>query len=391
MSETGHEGKGDDRLHSESVKDDRKVRAWFLPFFLTFLLLGALCYSVTRNLLQPLAWSALLSFFVLPLYRFLHLRLLKGRYPRVAATITSALAFSLILIPAVIVGVVVAREGIRFYGRIADILGSMTPGTTSYISVFVPEVILAKVQPILDQYPYVKNTVEQVGTWVTSTIAETSKSFLGNAFSIVYNLVVIMVASFFMIRDGHLIVDYLMDILPLPVREREAFLFRTKQILQGVVFGVILTACIQGTLGGMGWWYVGLPSPVLFGAMMAFLALIPLVGTPTVWVPGSLYLLYSGNMKGCIILLLWGICVVSMVDNFIRPIFISEGGDVHVLIVFIGALGGLAAWGFLGIFLGPLSISLFVFILDRYRRMWKTHVGERTPEREGGHPKDKPS
>jgi predicted PurR-regulated permease PerM len=323
-----------------------------------------------------------LSFFVLPVYRFLNNRLLRGRYPSVAATITSTLAFALVLIPAVIIGVVAAREGIRFYGRIADILGSMTPGSTSYISVFVPDVILAKVQPLLDQYPYLKNMVEQVGTWVTSTIAETSKSFLGNAFSIVYNLVVIMVASFFMIRDGHLIVDYLMDIMPLPLREREAFLFRTKQILQGVVFGVVLTAGIQGTLGGMGWWYVGLPSPVLFGAMMAFMALIPLVGTPSVWLPGSLYLLYSGNMKGCIVLLLWGVCVVSMVDNFIRPIFISEGGNVHVLIVFVGALGGLAAWGFLGIFLGPLSISMFVFILDSYRRMWKTYVGEKTPERE---------
>ncbi len=369
-------------MHSESTRDDRKIRGWFIPFFLTFLLLGALSYSVTRNLLQPLAWSALLSFFVLPVYRFLNNRLLRGRYPSVAATITSTLAFALVLIPAVIIGVVAAREGIRFYGRIADILGSMTPGSTSYISVFVPDVILAKVQPLLDQYPYLKNMVEQVGTWVTSTIAETSKSFLGNAFSIVYNLVVIMVASFFMIRDGHLIVDYLMDIMPLPLREREAFLFRTKQILQGVVFGVVLTAGIQGTLGGMGWWYVGLPSPVLFGAMMAFMALIPLVGTPSVWLPGSLYLLYSGNMKGCIVLLLWGVCVVSMVDNFIRPIFISEGGNVHVLIVFVGALGGLAAWGFLGIFLGPLSISMFVFILDSYRRMWKTYVGEKTPERE---------
>ncbi len=369
-------------MHSESTRDDRKIRGWFIPFFLTFLLLGALSYSVTRNLLQPLAWSALLSFFVLPVYRFLNNRLLRGRYPSVAATITSTLAFALVLIPAVIIGVVAAREGIRFYGRIADILGSMTPGSTSYISVFVPDVILAKVQPLLDQYPYLKNMVEQVGTWVTSTIAETSKSFLGNAFSIVYNLVIIMVASFFMIRDGHLIVDYLMDIMPLPLREREAFLFRTKQILQGVVFGVVLTAGIQGTLGGMGWWYVGLPSPVLFGAMMAFMALIPLVGTPSVWLPGSLYLLYSGNMKGCIVLLLWGVCVVSMVDNFIRPIFISEGGNVHVLIVFVGALGGLAAWGFLGIFLGPLSISMFVFILDSYRRMWKTYVGEKTPERE---------
>ena len=369
-------------MHSESTRDDRKIRGWFIPFFLTFLLLGALSYSVTRNLLQPLAWSALLSFFVLPVYRFLNNRLLRGRYPSVAATITSTLAFALVLIPAVIIGVVAAREGIRFYGRIADILGSMTPGSTSYISVFVPDVILAKVQPLLDQYPYLKNMVEQVGTWVTSTIAETSKSFLGNAFSIVYNLVVIMVASFFMIRDGHLIVDYLMDIMPLPLREREAFLFRTKQIVQGVVFGVVLTAGIQGTLGGMGWWYVGLPSPVLFGAMMAFMALIPLVGTPSVWLPGSLYLLYSGNMKGCIVLLLWGVCVVSMVDNFIRPIFISEGGNVHVLIVFVGALGGLAAWGFLGIFLGPLSISMFVFILDSYRRMWKTYVGEKTPERE---------
>jgi predicted PurR-regulated permease PerM len=102
---------------------------------------------------------------------------------------------------------------------------------------------------------------------------------------------------------------------------------------------------------------------------MFLFAMIPFVGTPLVLVPGSLYLLATGETRTGLLLLVWSLGVVSTVDNFIRPLFISEGSGAHILIVFIGVIGGLAAWGFLGIFLGPLVISLFVFFLDSYRRI----------------------
>jgi len=95
--------------------------------------------------------------------------------------------------------------------------------------------------------------------------------------------------------------------------------------------------------------------------------MIPFVGTPVVWIPGSIVLLIQNDIAGALMLLAWGFGVVSMVDNFIRPYFISEESRIHMLVIFVGIFGGLFNWGFLGIFMGPLILSLGIFVLDVYK------------------------
>jgi predicted PurR-regulated permease PerM len=104
---------------------------------------------------------------------------------------------------------------------------------------------------------------------------------------------------------------------------------------------------------------------------MFILAIIPFVGTPLVLLPGAAYLFAEGRTGSAIFLAVWALLVVSAIDNFIRPMFISEGSKVHILIIFTGVVGGLATWGFLGIFIGPLILSMFFFFLDSYRRIWQ--------------------
>ncbi len=364
-------------LAYESRRPYKRIRSFFLPFTVVFLALGALAYLVSFNLLRPLAWSAILSFFVYPFYTLIYEKILKKKYANIAASLTTAVIIVLIVVPSIFVGVTLAREGIRIYGHLATVLSKVNveQGKT-IMSVFFPDVLAERIRPFLAEYPFLVNVIEQVGSWIASTLATLSRSFLGDTIRILYQLIVIVVASFFMIRDGHIILDYVNDIVPLPLKEKEAFFNRAKQILQAVIYGITLTAGVQGFLGALGWWYVGLPSPAVFGAVMALLAMIPFIGTPLVWGPGAIYLFYSGQIKEALILAIWGLIVVSMVDNFIRPIFISGGGKAHVLIIFIGVVGGLASWGFLGLFLGPLVISLFIFLLDSYRNIWKNYIRE---------------
>lgn len=195
----------------------------------------------------------------------------------------------------------------------------------------------------------------------------TSKELLGNVFRVAFNLFVITVASFFLTHDGHLFIRFIRDILPLSNESKDAFFMRSMRMLYAIFYGIILTAGIQGTLGALGWWFVGLDNPVLFGALMFFLAMLPFVGTPIIWVPGVVFLFVKGDASGGIILLLWGVFVVSSIDNILRPFFISGGSRSHLLLVFAGILGGLSAWGFLGLFMGPLCLSMAYFLLDLYR------------------------
>jgi predicted PurR-regulated permease PerM len=223
---------------------------------------------------------------------------------------------------------------------------------------------------MFEKYPLLKDGTQQFVSWITSTMVRLSRNFLGNIATLVYHQIIIFIAFYFLLRDGHVLLEYFKDIIPLMSDERDEFIRRTGVVLRAVVFGVVLTAGVQGVLGAVGWWFVGLSSPLLAGALMALLAMIPFVGTPTVWIPGSIYLFLVGNNKSALILILWGLCVVSTVDNFLRPYFISGKAKMSTLLVFLGAFGGLAAWGFMGLFVGPLILSLLVFSLDFYRKAW---------------------
>ena len=188
--------------------------------------------------------------------------------------------------------------------------------------------------------------------------------------------------SFFFIRDGARIVEYVKSVTPLSEEEKIMFFTRTKKLLNSVIFGILLTVAIQAVLGGIGWWFVGLSSPAFFGMLMFFFGLFP-AGTAIVWLPGGLYLILSGDIKGGIILIAWGSIVVGTIDNMLRPFLISggnsnkgKGEEIPTLLVILGLFGGVIKWGFLGIFLGPLILVLFVMIFDLYRTRYLKGGGD---------------
>ena len=348
-----------------------KSRAALYHFITVFALTAVLSYLVAQPLLRPLAWSTLLSFFAYPLFRLLKDRLFRGRFPIIAAALTTAAIVLLLVIPALFVGLSIAREGIRLYGYLADHFLRLGTNPLVNLEALLPEGWVARLNPLLEQLSFLSGTLRQAATWLGSSLATASRGFLENAFRLGYQLIVIAVASFFLLKDGHLILQFVKDITPLSSDQRDAFFGRIRRMMVAMIYGVTLTAGLQAALGIAGWLFVGLPNPAIFGLMMFILAMIPFVGTPLVWGPAALYLILAGQVRDGIILLIWGIVVVSTIDNLIRPIFISEGSKVHILIVFTGVVGGLSAWGFLGLFLGPIILTMFVFLLDTYRLAWR--------------------
>ena len=347
----------------------KHIKDWMVPFILLFLVLAFLTYMTVSSLFRPLAWALLLAFIFYPFYRRLLVSI--GRKHRnTAAMLVTLLVIALLAAPTLAAGVVASREAIGLFGKLTDLLGNIDSARGLSLETLLPDVVVKELLPMFDNYPILKEGTQQLLSWITSTTLRLSRGFLGNIVTLTYHQVIIFIVFYFLLRDGHLLLGYFQDILPLMSDERKEFIHRADQVLRAVVFGVILTAGVQGVLGALGWWFVGLSSPLLAGALMALLAMIPFVGTPTVWIPGAIYLFLLNDVKGCIILVLWGLCVVSTVDNFLRPYFISEKANMSTLLVFLGAFGGLAAWGFIGLFMGPLILSLFVFFLDSYRKAW---------------------
>jgi len=158
------------------------------------------------------------------------------------------------------------------------------------------------------------------------------------------------------------VLQRLVRFIPLDPERRDVLIHKISAVLRAVVFGTATTAAIQGTLVGIGFALVGLPSPVVFGVLAMLAAFIPAVGTAIVLVPALLYLAASGRWGAFVFFALWSI-VVSLADSFLRPLLASRHGEVSTLAVFLGAIGGVATFGLIGIVIGPVLLSLIVELL----------------------------
>ncbi|MFA0888924.1 MAG: AI-2E family transporter [Synergistales bacterium] len=355
---------------SGTVPVRNRPRGTYVPFVVFFAALSTIALLLAFPLLRPLAWSIILSFFSYPLFQLLHVRLFRRRLANVAAGLTTAAIIAMLLLPAILFVFYLAHDGMALYGRMTAMVEKLERQDLSFLFSLFPQSVQAFLKPWLSQVNLFNDLLGQLGRWFSGWIANVSRGVFESALKLVFQMIVITVSSFFMIRDGHVIVEYIRDIVPLSAEETDAMLYRGRRMLQAVVYGFTFTAAVQGFLGALGWWWVGLPNAFLFGALMFIFAIIPFVGTALVWVPGAIYLFAAGQHGEALTLAFWGLIVVSTVDNFLRPVFISEGSKVHILIVFVGVVGGLATLGLLGIFLGPLVMTLFFFCLDAYRKTW---------------------
>jgi predicted PurR-regulated permease PerM len=335
---------------------------------------------VVWPLASALAWAAVLSFFTYPLYRFIYRGLFRGRFSYVASALNTFLILFCLVLPMIGLGAAVIRELGRFYQFFVEWFPTVRGRPLSSILPLGRLDWLLSKYPDFFELPMWSDLAANLPGIITSFMTRLSGHLLGNAFQLGFTLLVITVGTFFLTHDGASAARFAREMLPLTETEKDVFFARVKQMLYAIFYGVIMTAGIQGALGGLGWLFVGLPNPALFGLAMSFLAMLPFVGTPMIIVPGAIYLYVSGNVKGAVALLAWGFLVVSSIDNLLRPLFIYEGTKAHVLMIFIGILGGISAWGFLGLFMGPLALSMTFFMLRLY------HTATFTPAPETGPP-----
>jgi predicted PurR-regulated permease PerM len=183
------------------------------------------------------------------------------------------------------------------------------------------------------------------------------------ALGTVADFVLTLFLLFFFVRDGAAMLNVGRRLIPMRAAQRDELFQHLDAVTRAVVIGTGLTALIQGTLVGIAFAIVRLPSPVVFGVIAALLALLPIGGTGLVWVPAAIVLAVQGKWWQAIFMMIWGALLVSLVDNFVRPLLISGRAPVATLTVFIGVLGGVATFGMIGLFLGPVTLALVIALL----------------------------
>lgn len=342
------------------------------PIFLAFALLLAsvLVYSlylILSPFLAPLLWAILLAIVFYPFFLRLQ-RLLKQR------KVLSALAMTLlvvvtILLPAGLLIVSLAHEAIDFYHRIEEMIqtGSLQlhlkrvgelPLIKEAIERLNQYVDLSQADPLR----FLLKNIQQISTFL---FAQTS-NLLRSVSTFIVGFFFTLLSLYYLFKDGDQLLNWLKEIVPLPARESELILLRFKEMVSATLYGGLMIAILQGMLGGLTFWILGLSSPIFWGTAMAFLSFIPVGGTALIWGPAAVLLLIQGSILKGIILLALGILLIGMVDNLLRPLWVSARTKIHPLLLFFSVLGGIQAFGMIGLIAGPLIMTISLTLIEIY-------------------------
>lgn len=337
----------------------------------TALILGVACYRLLAPIITPLLWAILLTLALHPL----HVRLtrwLRGRNQLSAILLTTLMVLAMIG--------PVAGIGAAFVQQTRNLLQFLQHwinGAGHDQFVLTDHPALATAMTWLSQNFGV--TIDEVRAWFNeaahaslSILASVSGKLVLGALNTVVEMGLTLFFMFFLIRDGSTMLNAVRDLVPLPVEKRLTLFAHLAGVTRAVMFGVGLTALLQGALVGVGLSIVNSPSPVVLGVLAVLCALLPVGGTGLIWVPAAVILFFEQRWGAAIFMLVWGGLIVAMVDNFVKPLLISGRASVATLTVFIGVLGGVAGFGTVGLFIGPvilaLAIALIEFVLETQRQ-----------------------
>ena len=327
------------------------------PFFFTILaLVVTLCFFILRPYANTLLIASAFSVALYPAFRFIR-SILKNR--TISAGLTIVIALAIAALPVTFLVSRILTESQQAYATLG-------PDITNL------HALLDRVQdPIKDILPTFELDIETYVRPFLQSLASQAGSIFSATLITILNAFITLLGVFFLLKNGHQIKRWLIELSPLPDEYDEQIFHRVEAMVGGVLRGSLLVAVIQGTLAGIGYAIFGVPSPTLWGMATAISALIPGIGTAMVMVPVVIYTFFTGSMLQAIGLAIWGAFAVGLIDNLVGPTIMGHGKDVnvHPFLILIFVLGGLQFFGIWGFILGPLVLSLGLALLDVYREL----------------------
>ena len=341
---------------------DRKV---FTAILLAVIVVGLVClaFALFSPFLLALLWAAVLVVVCYDAYAQL-VRLLRG-HRRTAAAIMTVLVLLLII------------------GPFAALLVFVVEDVVDLAEDLKAENIKPRVAAVMDQPPVrralatVKDFVgreiskEEVATFAKDLLmpaAEAVSNVVQFLFGLLAGIFFVTLSIFFFFRDGPAVARALRELIPMSDADRDAIIGDIQGAINAAVRGGLVTALVQGVLGFIILFILGIEKPVLLACAMALASLIPLVGTAVIWGPIAIWLAIDGEIMKTLILVGYGVLVIGMADNFLRPLLVGRHMEAHPLLLFFGTLGGIALFGFAGIVLGPVVVALLNVTVRLFRR-----------------------
>ena len=325
-----------------------------------------LCWRIVQPFASVILWAVVLALMFAPLHRKL---LVRTRRPNLSASVTLAIALVSVLLPLTVLSLAVVGE----VGNLID----QAPAKWNEWSTdpLLNARATAWRADVEARFPFLARID---GERVRANLNLLGEKLVARTFGLVgsllegtIELVLIVFSLFYLLRDGERFAAVLRDMLPVSARQSEVLMARTAEVIQASVLGVIVVAVVQGALGGVTFAILGLPSPILWGVVMAFFAMIPMIGAGAVWLPAAILLLVTGHPGKALALCAVGALLIGTIDNILRPHLVGGRTGMHELVVFFAVLGGLKVFGIVGLLVGPavfaVAWSLLVLFRDSAR------------------------
>lgn len=341
------------------MAQNKKQIRWWLLLAVTAVALY-LCWLMLQPFVTVLAWAAVLVIVFYPV----HQRLLKRlKRPSLSALVSCVLVILIILVPVVLVTVAVLNE---FSGAMSNLQSLITYLLNPESPYTGPILRWAGQYFDIEQLHSGQYIFERL-RGVSGQVAGQTLGVIGGVIGAVVQMFFVIFTMYYLFRDGDKIFTTVRDALPLNQEQATAIMARTRDVIGASVYGVMAIAIIQGTLGGIAFWALGVPSAIVWGVVMVFLSMIPMLGAFLVWVPAAAYLGLTGHPVKALLMVLWGALVIGTADNFLRPKLVGERTKLHELLIFFAVLGGLQVFGVLGIVLGPVVLAVTLSLVEVFK------------------------
>ncbi|GDX39207.1 AI-2E family transporter [Methylocystaceae bacterium] len=314
---------------------------------------------IIKPFFAPLAWAAILAFVTRPVNQ--KLISLCGTKHTVAATISTILLIFLLVVPVLFMLTHLQKELADLYRELSNKFVDKQlalPSVIANIPIIGPSIN----DTLIDFWNDPEFRKQKLNDWLEPWVREFA-GIVGKIGRSLAQFALATIALFFFYRDGDQTLEQMRKGLRKIVGDPADRYFDAVGVTtRAVVSGLLVSAFTQGLIAGAGYAFIGVSAPVLLGALTALAALVPFIGTLMVWGPISLWLLLSDQIVSGIVLLAYGTLIINPTDNIIKPLLISNATDIPLVIVLFGVMGGLIAFGFVGLFLGPLILSVLLAI-----------------------------
>lgn len=307
-------------------------------------------------------WAIFIAIVFMPLHARLERRF--GQRRSLAAFATLAVTLLVAILPLVLLTVSVTREAAALYGRVksgelnlARYFQQIVDGLPAWLRQLLERVGLPDVAAAQAR---IADALSQSGQALTSqalSIGQTTFEFVVSFFLMLYLL-------FFLLRDGPALSRRIVGAVPLQERHKQELFAKFATVVRATVKGNILVALIQGALGGLAFAFLGVPGAMLWGAVMALLSLLPAIGAAIVWLPVAFWFLMTGSLWHGLGLVAWGVLVIGLVDNLLRPLLVGKDTQLPDYLVLFSTIGGMAIFGLNGFVIGPVIAAMFVATWD---------------------------